>query len=291
MWTARLPIATAAIGLRDTTARLKPKIVHVGQRAVVFATSDVDRLVVVTSVAAGLMPGGLCILAPAEFAAFRSRHLATFPLPLAGDIGRWVAEHASSIDEVDLQLGRRPIDQAAVFLMRSRLAVLPGDRSDAGHTAVAAGPLRDRAPRLVRAALMCGPGAPGTSDLLRHELVQLIGAGPGTTPTGDDVVVGVLAGLRVAGADRAAEKIALGVRELRARTTRASRHYLSAACRGEFGEHVHDLTEALCYPRRLPDALDRAAGWGASSGIDLAHGLVAAAAVDEARSVTTERIA
>lgn len=290
MRTAGLTIATAALGLREATARLRPAIVHAGQHALVFATSDVDRLVVVTSAAAGLMPGGLCILAPAEFAAVRSRHLATNP-PVTAGIERWLAGHAPSIDEVDLQLGRRPVDQAAVFLMRRRLAAAAGDRADANDAVVAAGPLRARAPRLARAAAVCGLGAPMASDLLRHELMELIGAGPGTTPAGDDVVVGVLAGLRVVGADRAAETIALGVRDLLTRTTRASRHYLSAACRGEFGEHVHDLVDALRCPRRLPDALDRAAGWGASSGIDLAHGLVAAAAVDEARSVTTERIA
>ena len=76
-------------------------------------------------------------------------------------------------------------------------------------------------------------------------LRRLIGAGPGSTPAGDDVVVGVLAALRATGRDDAAAAIGRASCRLLDRTTSASRMYLSAAADGRFAERVHELVRGL----------------------------------------------
>ena len=242
---------------------------------------DGDRgLLVVTARQAGLMPGGLCVVDPAAYRGLRDRLRADAPSALQ----RWVHDNGALIDDVDLQLGPTAVDPKAVHTMR---ALLRAETTPAPNGAIPVGPIRALAPRLVRAATahpMLG------TDALRAELAAVVGAGPGTTPTGDDVIVGVLAGLRAVGHDAAARRIASRLPELLTGTTRASAHYLSAACRGEFGEHVHDLVAALADPASVPAALAQARRWGATSGIDLAHGLAAAARSDRSVSRPTERI-
>ncbi|MHA7134971.1 oxamate carbamoyltransferase subunit AllH family protein [Oerskovia turbata] len=117
-------------------------------------------------------------------------------------------------------------------------------------------------------------GAPGA-------LFGLVGAGPGTTPTGDDLVVGLLAGLQATGELARARRLGEDVLGLLDRTTRASRHELAAAADGRFGEALLDVVAALTAPTaragELATAAARLATWGASSGRDQAHGAALAA--------------
>jgi hypothetical protein len=254
--------------------------------------ADDDGLTVVTAAPAGLMPGGLCIL---DVGAYHELH---FLLRGGGSsaLRNWVSSYSALIDEVDLRLGRAPVKTAAVRVMRDLLRTESAQIRR--HDPVPVGRIRARALRLVQAAT-AQRSTTGGADALRAELAAVVGAGLGTTPTGDDVVVGVLAGLLSVGHGGVARRIAARLPGFLAGTTRASAHYLSAACRGEFGEHVHDLVNALADPSSVPDALLRARGWGASSGIDLAYGLSAAAALanpaytaaDEPISGPVERIA
>lgn len=127
--------------------------------------------------------------------------------------------------------------------------------------------------------------ATSTATHLRPVLVDLIGAGPGTTPTGDDLIVGMLAGLRATGARDAADLIGSVVAGLLDRTTRASRHELTAAINGRFSEALHGLVDALAQaatshactspaaPPSVTAAATRLATWGATSGRDQAYGL------------------
>jgi stage V sporulation protein SpoVS len=62
------------------------------------------------------------------------------------------------------------------------------------------------------------------------------------------------------------------------RTTAVSRHDLAAAVAGQFAERVHTLLQALGRPGLVPAAVRAARGWGATSGIDLGHGIAATAA-------------
>lgn len=129
---------------------------------------------------------------------------------------------------------------------------------------------------------------------------RLIGAGPGLTPTGDDLLAGLLAAVVTLapvmslpapggiadGAREAAPRIvADGVREAaprivaRARyaTTAISAELLRHAARGEVAAPAADVLHALTGGRPLSRAVEALLAVGATSGRDLAHGLLAGA--------------
>ncbi|MGB7983327.1 MAG: DUF2877 domain-containing protein [Candidatus Nanopelagicales bacterium] len=113
-----------------------------------------------------------------------------------------------------------------------------------------------------------------------------MGAGPGATPAGDDVLIGILAGVQLAAgaglvppaAQRADRQVRRIVHMALDRTTAASAHDLAAALAGSFSEHLLHLAVALGDPQTVTPAYRAACIWGATSGIDLLHGLVGAAA-------------
>jgi hypothetical protein len=107
-------------------------------------------------------------------------------------------------------------------------------------------------------------------------LVATVGAGPGTTPAGDDVICGVLAGLDLLGRAGAHARLGAAVAPLLASTTRTSRHLLTAAAAGRYTERLIGLAAALASGRSVRAALDALARWGASSGLDQAAGFAAA---------------
>ena len=226
-------------------------VVHLGQSAVVLA--DRRGPLVMTSAAFGLAPGGVQ-LGAADFARLRAE-------VAAGRTGlaHWTPDF---VETVDLRIRSASIDPAAVGILRGALDI----RRHAGTL----DPSRQRslAPVLARAALA---GEPPEGPLLR-----LIGAGPGSTPAGDDVVVGVLAALRAIGREDAAGAISRGVLRFLDRTTSASRAYLSAAADGRFAERVHRLVRGLSDESAAMTAAGAASTWGATSGLDLLAGIVAA---------------
>jgi hypothetical protein len=106
--------------------------------------------------------------------------------------------------------------------------------------------------------------------------VPLIGLGPGATPSGDDLLVGLAAGL-IATNQALARPFAEGVaREAPGRTTSVAECYLFHAGRLEFAERVHDAAAAVLVDpeRALTRAVTIALAWGASSGADLLVGLL-----------------
>lgn len=105
----------------------------------------------------------------------------------------------------------------------------------------------------------------------------LIGLGPGATPSGDDLLVGLAAGL--AATDHAlARPFAAGVAHRAAgRTTSVAESYLVHAGRLEFSERVQSAATAVLTapePELLRAAVNAALAWGASSGADLMVGLL-----------------
>ncbi len=215
--------------------------------------ADRSGYLVVTSRAFGLTPGGIELL-PADLRRLRGELAA----------GAIVLSHWRP-DEVDLvELRMRPVR------VDPHAAALLGAAADVRQHADAFDPRRQRstAPALVRAAL--------AGDPLAGPLLRLIGAGPGSTPAGDDVVVGVLAALLATGHEDAAAAIGSGALRLLGRTTSASRMYLSAAAGGRFAERVHELVHGLADSTAALRAARSAAGWGATSGLDLLSGIVAA---------------
>jgi hypothetical protein len=85
--------------------------------------------------------------------------------------------------------------------------------------------------------------APGTLDRL---IGRLIGLGPGLTPAGDDVLVGLLAALQQTGTDPGAlATLRAGVVQRVHRTTDISAHHLRLAAGGHFSEPISELLDAL----------------------------------------------
>ncbi|MDP9866718.1 MULTISPECIES: DUF2877 domain-containing protein [Streptosporangium] len=110
---------------------------------------------------------------------------------------------------------------------------------------------------------------------------QLVGLGPGLTPSGDDMLAGVLVALRhlgtAAGAGRAvwlADWLAAAVTfDARGRTTPISAALLHCAARGQASGEVLAVLRGLAGRQALEPALQRLLQLGHTSGADLAWGL------------------
>ncbi len=116
---------------------------------------------------------------------------------------------------------------------------------------------------------------------LKTAVHQLAGLGPGLTPAGDDVLLGVMAGLwmKIASLSNVEQfyrqAIALIAAEAAPRTTHLSAMWLLAAAHGEFGAPWHDLADALAADNsaQLEATIQQIASIGASSGLDALLGL------------------
>jgi len=106
-----------------------------------------------------------------------------------------------------------------------------------------------------------------------------MGRGPGLTPSGDDVLVGMVAALRFTGAIDSSSLAPL--RELvdtagGRLTTEISAEYLHYACRGMVNGMVRDLLVALDRSNTVGvrDAVDRLSRYGHTSGMDCVLGVL-----------------
>jgi hypothetical protein len=114
-------------------------------------------------------------------------------------------------------------------------------------------------------------------------LTQIVGRGPGLTPSGDDALVGMLAALRLAPSATAATHEAVLARALEpllASTTDLSAHLLRQATQGLFGRALHELVTALVDDGPgdvMPERIGRALATGATSGADACIGVLAVA--------------
>lgn len=120
-------------------------------------------------------------------------------------------------------------------------------------------------------AAMAEDDRPGLRRIIR----ELVGRGPGLTPAGDDVLAGFLAALHAFGscpAGLAREIVALASD----RTTALSASLLSHAGRGEAAAPLLELLDAVRGHGQVRPAARRLLRAGYASGIDLAHGVLAA---------------
>ena len=117
-------------------------------------------------------------------------------------------------------------------------------------------------------------------NALGPEAAQLIGLGPGLTPSGDDYLGGILVALRWVGRGAQADSLWRWLEpHLAGRTGELSIAHLAAAASGEAHEAVHGLLEDLS-AWEAPDlnpALARLDAVGHSSGWDALAGVVAVA--------------
>lgn len=239
--------------------------IHVGTTVVLFADVRSGRLLPVTSGDHGLVPGGVCLPAPGDLLAVAA--LARHSAPV--DFTPWGSLEEDVVSRLSLAVVPAQIDATAVAAMGAFVAGLPA----AGHGPMTSSPQRRDARTLAVAAV-------AEDHLACHRyLRELVGAGPGSTPAGDDVIVGVIAAFDRVGtaAGHAAALLRSALPSFLHRTTTTSRHDLSAAIGGEFAERVHTLLDALSDSSRVPRAMQQARAWGASSGLDLAAGVAAGA--------------
>ncbi|MDF5752420.1 DUF2877 domain-containing protein [Spongiactinospora sp. TRM90649] len=110
---------------------------------------------------------------------------------------------------------------------------------------------------------------------------RLVGLGPGLTPSGDDLLAGLLVALRqlgrACGVERAvwtADWLAAAVTfDARTRTTPISATLLHCAAKGEASAEVTAVLRGMCGRQALEPAMARLLSLGHTSGADLAWGL------------------
>ena len=117
----------------------------------------------------------------------------------------------------------------------------------------------------------------GSYPLITSAVRDLVGRGPGSTPSGDDVLAGALVCLRALGESALAELVAAAVASRLTTTTVVSAALLRSAAEGRSTPQVAALVAALGAPAVLADTLAALLRVGASSGADLAHGVLVAA--------------
>jgi hypothetical protein len=103
-------------------------------------------------------------------------------------------------------------------------------------------------------------------NALGNEVEQLIGLGPGLTPSGDDYLGGMLVALRLTGRGMQAEGLWRWLQpRLKERTSSISAAHLAAAAAGEAHEALHDVLNGNLDLERL-DAVGHCSGWDGLAG-------------------------
>jgi hypothetical protein len=213
-------------------------------RACLIALTN-DRFVTLVTLAVGGLPHGITMDTPDGFsfdkslrigarAAFRGSML-RFDDGVCIDL--WTARPwRSHLGGIALNLTRAPVQQAwdaAWAALRARETFAPLLRC--GGAAI----LR-----------MCEATRDLDSARARQAMSELIGLGEGSTPAGDDYLVGHFAGLwSCAGADGARHRfitdLGEALRNMVSRTNRVSRLYLEAAVEGEVSERLATLVSRI----------------------------------------------
>jgi hypothetical protein len=257
-------------GLRRDRALLGPpdldglSVVYVGQEAALLATRS-GTLVPVTTGRAGLVPGGLGV--PDRSA-------------LPPVLVRWselVADHP--VATIDLRAWHGAATAVELRIpAAARAGITAAQLADLDRGLPAAPPCAAGFATAGRAAELARSAVEARSGELDVCVAATIGAGIGTTPAGDDVICGVLAGLDLLGLEGAHGRLGTAVTPLLTATTRTSRHLLAAAVAGRYTERVIGLAAALASTSTaaVRDALALLGRWGASSGLDQATGFAAA---------------
>ena len=133
----------------------------------------------------------------------------------------------------------------------------------------------------------CGAGASPPPPV-----VDLLGAGRGLTPSGDDFLAGTLVALHAFGEGAVAASLARAVtRHAPRRTSRLSAAHLEAACAGEAIGPVHETIRAIAGDTCPGRALDALESFGHDSGFDALAGVLLVARAAARLHVRRERAA
>ena len=237
-------------------------VVYVGQAAAILATPS-GTLVPITAGPAGLAPGGIGVPDRVALAPVLARWSRLATPTGAINLHTW-HDAATAVD-----LSIPAVDGAGIAA--AQCAELDRGLPDSSFRAGGFGP-GERAEQLTRLAREAHAGELGAC------VAATVGAGVGTTPAGDDVICGVLAGLDLLGFEGAHRRLGAAVTTLLSCTTRSSRHLLAAAAAGRYTEGLIGLAAALVSASApaVRTALAVLGRWGASSGLDQATGFAAA---------------
>ena len=171
---------------------------------------------------------------------------------------------------------------ARIVLRRGRMAsgASVRDRGLAGATARRAIPHTAILSEWLRALLRHDTKQPARNELdgaARRAAHALIGLGPGLTPSGDDLLSGLLIAVHASGETTAAGRLAHFVRSAPDdATSRLSRAFLEAAAEGCPSAALHQVVAAIldCDAPALRSAVDRLARVGHTSGWDMLSGVM-----------------
>ncbi len=283
----------AATGLSDAVARriaagVPPAArIHSVYRSVVNVSIP-DGLLCLAAPWLGGLPNGILVDLGPDFRA----------LGLRRGMGVVATDMSVGVPAIGLE-----IDLMAAARWSARLACPDGGLSRAadrwrGRRGVAWAEARARAVPGGLGALL-GAGSPSADDpgvvrragasvdALRASLLAgnrpaahraargLIGLGPGLTPSGDDVLVGVEAALRALDGPLAGF-VGGAIHDVDDRTTVIAATLLRHAAAGEFAERIQALLAALLghADEAVPAAIQRAIAWGATSGTDCLLGVL-----------------
>jgi hypothetical protein len=120
--------------------------------------------------------------------------------------------------------------------------------------------------------------ASGSEATIVRAGLSLVGLGAGLTPAGDDILVGLTAGLRALGDERARGFADAWARHAIGRTTVVAESFHRYAALGAYSERLHDVLRAILTGpvEAIPAAVESAAAWGATSGLDTLAGILLA---------------
>jgi hypothetical protein len=302
--TGARPLPNLAITL--TAARLTPDVggcdgTHVGPvRSVHRAAIYVDRpapdsLLVVAIDDVGGVPGGILVdgvsdlretgIRPGMVVLRSPDGFAVPAAAVAIDLSRAVTWHPALPVAARFESGTE-LARTAAMARRMAAELAPAG----GLAPMLSGRAGPGDPWLVRARGLVGAQleALGTGDVATAlgPTIDLIGLGIGLTPSGDDYLIGLLAGLDATGDPLAHDLASVIARHAPARTTAVGAAALGHATRGAFSERLHDLLVAIARGRLddLEAAMKRAMAYGATSGSDTLVGLFGALDLAVARS-------
>ena len=108
---------------------------------------------------------------------------------------------------------------------------------------------------------------------------RIIGLGPGVTPSGDDILIGFLAGLWCMTGQTQKQfsfihSFGDALMKIAKQTNEISRTYLAHATRGQFSSSLTDLAEAFANGGDVAKAVRAAMNVGHSSGMDSVTGFL-----------------
>ena len=117
------------------------------------------------------------------------------------------------------------------------------------------------------------------NESIPDELLELIGCGPGLTPSGDDILIGALIALDFVGEEHAFNTLSEWIRQHAPdATNQFSLAHLHAACRAMAVAPLHTFIDALFGDKTsLPGAMEQLEAYGHRSGFDAGIGALAVA--------------